>query len=137
MGAQPAWIMLGLFLSQLATALLGLPSMFLQSLLCCGNFSPAEGKEKVELPLSHGSCSAGSPQRPLSMPGCQAQSTFELLHFVCRTPIADPFLPSSVLYTVIPTIDSAEGQGANGFSLPPRAPFPLCGQTTISLSWDF
>lgn len=50
--------MLSLFLSQLATALPGLPSTFLQSLLRCRNFSPAEGEEEAELTLSHRGCSA-------------------------------------------------------------------------------
>ena len=40
---------------------------------------------------------------------------------------------------VIPVIDFAEGQCANGFSSPSRAlvPFPLCGQATVSWAGIF
>lgn len=54
--------MFGLFLSQLAMVLPGFHSTFLQSLLHCRSFIPAEGKVRAELPphpvvlllLSHG-----------------------------------------------------------------------------------
>lgn len=73
--------MLGLFLSQLATASPGLPSMFLQSLLRCRTFSPAEGKEKAELALSHTGRLAGPP----CMPGCPVP-----LHHPCSQECSFP-----------------------------------------------
>lgn len=92
--------MLGLFLSQLATVLPGVPPTFLQSLLHCRNLIPAEGKERAELPHCHpppplpqGALQAASRGRP-SMPSCQRLLSPSIPSVPHHAPGSVPFLPA-------------------------------------------